>query len=87
MNLSMAIKSALATLIARENMRRAEAGERPLTQTEIAKRSHVNQSVISTLVNGKSRRIDFDTIDKLSQFFGVHPGELFTYTPDTTPQK
>ena len=78
----MAVKSALRRLIAIENLRRAERGEPPLTQTAIAAGAKINQSVISTLVNGKSRRIDFSTIDGLCNFFGVAPGDLFEYTPD-----
>lgn len=77
----MAVKSALRRLIAVENLRRAERGEPPLTQTAIALGAGVNQSVVSTLVNGKTRRIDFDTIDGLCRFFRVGPGDLFDYTP------
>ena len=78
----MAVKSALRKLIAQENLRRAETGEPALSQASIARASGVPQSVISTLAAGKSRRIDFDTINGLCTFFKVQPGELFDYTPD-----
>lgn len=78
----MAVKSALRKLIAQENLRRADTGEPSLSQALIARESGVPQSVISTLVNGKSRRIDFDTINGLCNFFGIHPGDLFEYSPD-----
>jgi putative transcriptional regulator len=78
----MAVKFALRKLIARKNMERAEAGQRALTQTEIAMGSKVSQSVVSTLMNGHSRRIDFDTINGLCGFFNITPGDLFEYTPD-----
>jgi putative transcriptional regulator len=78
----MAVKFALRKLIARKNMERADAGQRALTQTEIANGSKVSQSVISTLMNGHSRRIDFDTINGLCGFFNISPGDLFDYTPD-----
>jgi predicted XRE-type DNA-binding protein len=65
----MAIKSALRLLLARENLRRAEAGQPELTQSEIAANSGVSQSVISTLVSGKSNRIDFDTIRSVVRVF------------------
>jgi len=78
----MAVKSALRKLMARENMRRAETGEPALSQALIARESGVPQSVISTLSTGKSRRIDFDTINKLCTFFRIPPGELFEYIPD-----
>jgi putative transcriptional regulator len=78
----MAVKSALRTLIAQENLRRAKTGEPQLSQAQLARESGVPQSVISTLVTGKSRRIDFDTINGLCTFFKVSPGALFEYTPD-----
>lgn len=82
---SMAIKSALAKIIARENVKRADVGQRPLSQAQIARESGVPQSVISTLMNGKSRRIDFDTINGLCNFFKIGPGDLFDYIPDEPP--
>lgn len=78
----MAVKSALRKLIARENLRRADTGEPTLSQALIARESGVPQSVISTLVTGKSRRIDFDTINGLCRFFRIQPGELFEYQPE-----
>ena len=78
----MAVKSALRRLIAQENLRRADTGEPELSQAAIARGSKLPQSVISTLINGKSRRIDFDTINGLCNFFNIGPGELFDYTPD-----
>lgn len=77
----MAIKVAVRRLIARENMRRAETGEPVLTQTELERQSGVSQSVVSTLMSGKVKRIDLKTINGLCNFFQVPPGELFDYTP------
>jgi len=82
----MAVQFALRKIIARRNVERADQGLRPLTQTEIAQGSQVAQSVISTLMNGRSRRIDFDTINGLCRYFNIPPGDLFDYTPDTPQQ-
>lgn len=79
----MAVKSALRRLIAQENLRRADTGEPELSQAAIARASGVPQSVISTLINGKSERIDFKTINGLCNYFKVRPGDLFDYTPET----
>ena len=73
------VRSALRKVIARENLRRADAGLPPLSQAQIARESGVPQSVISTLSANKSRRIDFDTINGLCIFFNITPGELFDY--------
>jgi putative transcriptional regulator len=78
----MSVKSAVRKLIARENLRRAEQGLPPFKQEEIAAGSGLSQSVISNLMNGRSRRIDFDTINGLCNFFRIQPGDLFEYTPD-----
>lgn len=82
----MAIKMTVRRLIARENMRRAETGEPVLTQTELERLSGVSQSVISTLMSGKIKRIDLKTINGLCNFFQVAPGDLFEYTPGPMEQ-
>ena len=78
----MAVKMALRRLIARENMRRAETGAADLTQQDIAAGAGLSQSVVSKLLNAKTSRIDFDTMNGLCRFFGVLPGDLFDYIPD-----
>lgn len=78
----MAVKMALRRLIARENMRRVDTGAATLTQQDIAIGAGVSQSVVSKLLNGKTRRIDFDTMNGLCKFFEVQPGDLFDYSPD-----
>lgn len=79
---TVAIKLAVHKLVARENLRRADAGEEPLTQQEIARGSGVSQAVISTILRRKVSRLDLKTIDRLANYFNVTPGDLFDYTPD-----
>jgi len=76
------IKLSVHKLVARENLRRAEAGERPLSQREIAAGSGVSQSVISVVLRRKATRIDLRTINGLCNFFDVEPSGLFDYAPD-----
>jgi transcriptional regulator with XRE-family HTH domain len=78
----VAIKLAVHKLVARENLRRAEAGEEPLTQQEIANGSGVSQAVISTILRRKATRLDLKTINGLCNFFRVEPSGLFDYEPD-----
>jgi len=84
-SITMPVRSAVPLLIARMNVTRAERGMPPLKQTEIAASAGVSQSVISTLSSGKSKRIDFETIDRLCGFFGCTPGDLFIREPDPEP--
>jgi DNA-binding Xre family transcriptional regulator len=79
----MSVRFAFRKVVARKNVERADAGLPPLTQVEIARGSKVSQSVVSTLLAGKSRRIDLGTINGLCAFLGVTPGDLFEYIPDT----
>lgn len=78
---SMPVKFALRTIIARRNLARAEAGLPPLTQTEIAAGSGVNQSVLSKFLAEPPKRIDIKTIDRLCSFLEITPNDLLGYTP------
>lgn len=78
----MSIKFALRTIVARQNLARAEAGLPPLTQTEIAGGSGVHQSVVSKLMAKPPARIDLQTIERLCAFLRVTPNDLLGYTPD-----
>ena len=78
----MPVRFALRKVIARENLKRADAGLPALTQTEIAQGSKISQSVISNLLANRSERIDLKTINGLCSFLKIAPGDLFDYTPD-----
>lgn len=47
-----------------------------LSQAQLAKVIGVRQATISDLETGKSRRIEFDLLEKLAQALGVKPGAL-----------
>lgn len=79
---NMAMKFALRTIVARQNLARAESGLPPLTQTEIAAGSGVNQSVVSKLLTKPPTRIDLLTIDRLCVFLRITPNDLLGYTPE-----
>lgn len=79
---TMAIKFALRTIVARQNLARAEAGLPPLTQTEIAGGSGVHQSVVSKMLTKPPTRIDLVTIDRLCTFLRVTPNDLLGYSSD-----
>jgi putative transcriptional regulator len=81
----VSIKFAVHKLVARENLRRAENGDPPLTQQEIARGADVSQPVISTILRRKATRLDLKTINGLCNFFQVQPGDLFEYIPDEDP--
>ena len=47
-----------------------------LTQIDLADAVGVRQATISDLETGKSRRIDFDLLEKLARELGVDPKDL-----------
>lgn len=38
----------------------------------------IAQSTLSRIINGKSKSIEFRTIEKLCKYFGIKPRDLFT---------
>jgi len=68
----MPIQCVVNVLLARENVKRAEAGEQVLTNRELALRTGLAPSALNKLMNGESTRVDFDTLEKLMDFFGTY---------------
>lgn len=65
----MPIRCNLNVLLARENLKRAQTNEKPLTWFHIAKETGLTHSALLKLARGDSSRIDFDTIDVLMRYF------------------
>jgi putative transcriptional regulator len=76
------IKSQLKLLMAERNVALLREGQPPYTQRRVAKEAGIALSVISGLASNRSRRIDYDTLDKLCRYFSCLPGDLIAYVPD-----
>ena len=76
------VRSKLRVLIASENLKRAQSGLPALTQQEVAENTRIAPSVVNGLVTNRSKRVDFETLNKLCKFFDVQPGDILEYTPD-----
>jgi DNA-binding Xre family transcriptional regulator len=72
----MPVYSTLREVVARENLRRAEARQPALTQQQIAQATGLPPSVVNGLMTNRVQRADFGTLAKLCRFFRVKPGEL-----------
>jgi len=46
------------------------------TVSEVAKATNISGKALYNIINGKTRRIDFDTIEKLCKFFNCGVGDL-----------
>jgi putative transcriptional regulator len=82
----MAIRARLKALIAERNLERINAGEAEMSLRSVARDAGLSVPAISALVNNKTHRIDYTTLDKLCRFFGCTPGDILIYVPEPTPE-
>lgn len=67
--MAMPLRVNLNVLLARKNLQRAQSGEKPLTWFHVAQATDLTHSALLKLARGESKRIDFDTIEKLMIYF------------------
>ena len=79
---SMTVRCTLRLLLAEENVKRAKSGKAQLSQQEISRQTGIPPSVLNGLITGRTKRVDFHTIDRICTFFQVQPGDLFTWEPE-----
>ncbi|HLJ32386.1 MAG TPA: XRE family transcriptional regulator [Ktedonobacteraceae bacterium] len=65
----MTINCMLRLLLAKVNVERARQGKSALSLRQLANESGVSLSVLSALNTGRSKRIDYHTIDQLLAYF------------------
>jgi DNA-binding Xre family transcriptional regulator len=56
--------------------------DREETISQLAKETHISYTTVLDLYHGKTTQIKFDTLEKLCNYFGVGPCELFPYSPE-----
>jgi DNA-binding Xre family transcriptional regulator len=67
--LTMPIRCNVKVLLAQRNLERARKGERAISVRRLAEVTGIAESALLKLVNNKTSRIDYTTIDKLMAFF------------------
>ena len=81
----MPVRSHLQVLLARVNVERAQRGESTMSLRQLALQIGVAHSVLTNLAADRSRRIDYNTIDRLLNFFSrylpVNTSDLLLWTP------
>jgi DNA-binding Xre family transcriptional regulator len=65
----MPIRCNVKVLLAQRNLERARKGERAISVRQLAEVTGIAESALLRLVNNKTSRIDYTTIDKLMAFF------------------
>lgn len=53
--------------------------ERQLKISDVARITGITRPTLTSLYSGKSKGINFDTLDKLCKFFSLTPNELFAF--------
>ena len=59
--------------------------QRKMTTRELADAAGISYNTALSYRRGVNARIDFETLARLCDALGVHPGELFEITPEPTP--
>lgn len=55
---------------------------RPVTMEEVAEAAGITRTALNRIELGKTERIDFDTLMKLCQYYGVGVGDILEYDPN-----
>lgn len=79
---TMPIKSRVKVLLAERNLERARRGERSISVRGLAEATGIAHSALIKLVDNKSTRVDFETLDRLMRYFGTTDlDDILVYTP------
>lgn len=79
----MALRSRLKVQLYQWNLERVRAGEKPVSVLELAQVTGIAYSAVRKLLDNKSTRIDFETIDRLMRYFGTdNLNDILEYSPD-----
>ncbi len=79
----MAIRSRLKVLLYQWNLERVRAGDKPVSVLELAHATGVAYSALRKLLDNKSTRVDFETLDKLMRYFDTDDlDDILEYTRD-----
>lgn len=54
----------------------------PVQIKDVAAATGITEAALSRIERGKTERIDFDTLMKLCQFYGVGVGDILEYDPN-----
>lgn len=58
------------------------AGRKRLKISEISRMTGIGYSIVQRLYNNEVGRIEFDTLNRLCNFFECTPNDIFEFTPD-----
>lgn len=84
----MTISCRLRLMLAQVNVERARCEQPAVSLRQLATESGVSLSVLASLHTGRNQRIDFQTIDRLldyfNRYFRVSAADLLVWEPSTS---
>ena len=79
----MPFKSRVGILLYQRNRERAEAGQPLISLNAVSKETGIAYAALRKLARNETGRIDFDTLDRLWEYFGVRSlDEILEHVPD-----
>jgi putative transcriptional regulator len=76
------VQSRLKVLILERNTERARRGKKPLTTRRIAELVGISESTLTGITSNRTKRTDYETLQKLCRFFNCTPGDILEYIPE-----
>lgn len=76
------VRSHLKVLISRRSTERLERGEKAITVRGLAEETGLPISVINSLRQNASKRVDLQTLNSLCKALECQVGDILVYSPD-----
>ena len=80
--MDVTVNNRFAVLLAEKRIKE----RRNISLQEVAEKTGISRQTLYAWENNKVNRFDVPVINALCQYFGIQPGELFEYVPDTDEQ-
>ena len=86
--LTMPIRSRVKVLLAERNLERARAGQKAISVRGLSQATGIAHSALVKLLDNKSTRVDFETLDRLMRYFSTQDlNEILEYQAEQPPRE
>jgi len=82
MSVSIMVTSNLKSLLDQRNIARLQAGDRPLSIRQVAQECGLPASVVSNMYANRTKRADYETLDRLCKYLHCQVGDILVYADD-----
>ena len=81
--MNVAVNNRFSSLLASRRIKE----KRNIPLTEVEKKTGISYPTLLAWANNTVKRFDVETINRMCQYFGVQPGDLFEYVEDPPDSK